>query len=54
MEERWIYALHSDKYHFSGWYPYWTILCKGETLEDAIARIKADNPNLKFKDFELK
>ena len=49
----WVKAEYSNKKEFSGWHPYITSLCKGETLEDAITRIKSENPNLEFKNFNL-
>lgn len=53
VKDMFIKAKWSSKKDFNGWWPYLTSLCKGETREDAIARIKADNPSLNFKDFDF-
>lgn len=49
----WVNAEYSNKKNFNGWNPYVTSLCKGETHEEAICRIKSDNPNLDFRNFRF-
>jgi len=48
---KWINAEYSSKRKFNGWHPYITSLCDGETMEDAISRIKSENPQFDFRNF---
>lgn len=49
----WVTAEHNDNQKDRGWFPYVTNLLNDETLEQAIMRIKASNPHLKFRNFKL-
>lgn len=52
MEVKWVYAKYKSD---AGIYePYITSLLDGETLDDAIKRIKSANPSIEFTDFTIK
>lgn len=50
---KWVKAEQRNKNNVGGWNPYITSLCNGESIDDAISRIKRDNPQLEFRNFEL-